>query len=245
MFLQNLIKIQEVDSTNNYARGLIQSKTAVEGTAVLAYSQNSGRGQGKSSWESEPGKNLTASFILQPQFLKPDKQFYISMVSALSAFDFLGKYLTEVKIKWPNDLYWKNRKAGGILIENFFLGNLFEFSIAGFGININQDHFFSNAPNPVSVKQITGFEYNLGESFKVLSDSLQKWYSELERGHFALIRDAYLANLFRKDIRGRYRVKGEIIDGKITGVEETGRLIIKEETGRVHFFEMKEVEFIF
>jgi len=244
MVLQNLIRLQEIDSTNNYARGLIRSKMVSEGTVVLAYSQISGRGQGKNGWESQPGKNLTVSFILCPAFLMPEKQFYLSMVSALAAFDLLSAYSDGFRIKWPNDLYWENKKAGGILIENTFLGNRFEYSIIGFGINLNQDSFISDAPNPVSIKQITCHEVDIDICLANLDECLNRWLSELKASRYGLIRQTYLASLFRMKKWSRYRSGGIIFRGQIVDVDEYGRLMIEHEDEVVHAYAMKEVEFI-
>ncbi len=241
---QNLIRLQEVDSTNNYARGLLQSKEAVEGTAVLAYSQQNGRGQDNNLWESQPGKNLTVSFILEPIFLPPDKQFYLSMAAALSAADFFNSQTSDVSIKWPNDIYWKNKKAGGILIENSLLGNTFEFSIIGFGLNINQEKFYSGAPNPVSLKQITGIGYDIDLCCSLLADRLNFWYDLLKKGKSSEIRASYLKLLYLKDTLAKFRSKDFDFSGQIFDVGESGQLVVKKEDGTIHLFCNKEIEFL-
>lgn len=244
MIGEKLVKLPEVDSTNNYARGLAVFKSAEEGTAVLAYSQLSGRGQGESSWESEPGKNLTVSYILYPDFLNPGFQFYISMIASLSAIEFFGNYTPDVKIKWPNDIYTGNKKIGGILIENSFLGNEFEFTIIGFGLNINQEVFLSGAPNPVSLLQLTGKIRNIETCFRKLSVSLDYWYLQLKKGKLDLIDLEYSKNLFRSGIWADYLAGGRLFKGKIVEVDETGNLIIQDENGFFHAYKFKEVEYI-
>ncbi len=232
-----------MDSTNNYARGLIQSKEAGNGTAVLAYSQVKGRGQGGNSWESEPGKNLTVSFILEPHFLKSEKQFYLSMISALAAAGFFSQFTHDIRLKWPNDIYWKNRKAGGILIENSFLGNTFESSIIGFGLNINQEIFSSKAPNPVSLKQITGEYHDIDFCFELLARHLFLWFDKLKEGS-PEIAETYNSLLYLKGKWSQFRSQGLIFDGQITDVDELGQLGVRKNDGSIHRYINREIEFI-
>src|SRR5680860_150521 len=156
----NIIVLKDVESTNNYANQLILSN-AEEGTVVLAQFQKKGRGQQGNQWESQSGKNLLASIILYPKFLKAGNQFLISKMVSLGLVEYLRHEVRDVSIKWPNDIYIGNKKIAGILIENAIKGrNLFS-TVIGVGLNLNQKNFLSDAPNPVSLYQLTGKEYNI------------------------------------------------------------------------------------
>lgn len=157
-------RLDECGSTNHYAASLSESDSP-HGTLVSAFRQTAGRGQRGNSWESEPGKNLTFSMIIRPQSLPATAQFDISMAVALGVRDALaiipGIDPDRLKIKWSNDIYYDDLKIAGILIENNLAGRNISRSIAGIGLNVNQTHFISDAPNPGSLCQITGTEYDL------------------------------------------------------------------------------------
>ena len=121
---------------------------------VWAEYQTAGRGCGTNQWESERGKNLTFSILIHPKDLPATQQFHISMAISLAICEALEQYIGDVSIKWPNDIYWRNGKIGGILIENTLKGSIIMESIIGVGLNVNQRIFKSNAPNPVSMWQI-------------------------------------------------------------------------------------------
>src|ERR1035441_10550859 len=139
---KNLITLDSVASTNNFAKDMLSNTRPVEGTAIMAKEQYAGRGQMGNAWETESGKNLTCSFILYPEFLEADKQFFLNMAVALAVKDFCEHVLhDEIKIKWPNDIYYHDKKLGGILIENSISGNKISSSVIGIGINVNQTAF--------------------------------------------------------------------------------------------------------
>mgnify|MGYP006201769351 CR=1 FL=1 len=166
------IELDIVDSTNNYAMGLIHAGVAQHGTVVFAHYQNKGKGQRGKSWETEPGANLSFSIILQPHFLVPTQMFQLLAVTALSVRQELEQYIgDEAKIKWPNDLYWRDRKTGGILIENVLRGTQWQWAVVGIGINVNQTTF-GTLRNPVSIKQITGKETTVKELARVIHSNL-------------------------------------------------------------------------
>ena len=150
-----LIHINETNSTNNYLQSLCSEQKVEELTVVVADFQTSGRGQRGNSWESDPGKNLLFSTVIFPEFLEARRQFLISQIISLAIKEELDTYTTDISIKWPNDIYWKEKKICGMLIENDLMGRNISQSIIGIGININQEIFHSSAPNPVSLLQIT------------------------------------------------------------------------------------------
>ncbi|MCY1720363.1 biotin--[acetyl-CoA-carboxylase] ligase [Prolixibacteraceae bacterium Z1-6] len=245
MFLtdKNIIVLNEVDSTNNYAKQLIADK-AGEGTVVLAHYQNSGKGQQGNFWESEAGKNLLFSLILYPGFLDAAKQFYISKAVSLALVQVVKKEISDVHIKWPNDIYVGNKKIGGILIENTIKGSKLDSAIIGIGLNLNQENFISGAPNPVSLKQLTGKEYNAKEVLKDFLIRFNDLMGELQNGFFETIEKNYLAGLFRYNEWSLFRKDGKEFTARIAGIGEFGQLQLEKRSGDVEAFLFKEVEFV-
>ena len=241
---KNFIFLNEVDSTNNYANQLVLTKAAEEGTVVLARYQNSGKGQKGNSWESEAGKNLLASFILCPVFLKAAEQFYVSKIISLSIAEVLQAKTKDISIKWPNDIYAGNRKIAGILIENSVLGQNIETSITGIGLNLNQEVFVSGAPNPVSLKQLTGKDHEIQQFADDLFVVIEKWYGKLKSFKFSEIDTIYHQSLFRMKEWANYSAEGKTFEARIIGTGSFGQLQLEHPDGKIteHFF--KEVEFV-
>ncbi len=159
---KKLIILEEVDSTNNYAMAMVQKGLAKSGNAVFAMSQRAGKGRRGSTWQSEKGKNILLSILTQMQWLPVQQQFQLIIAAALACHDFFIKYTNKnIKIKWPNDIFINDRKAGGILIENVIKGNLWQWSVIGIGLNINQQAFERNKFSATSLKQITGKNYDV------------------------------------------------------------------------------------
>lgn len=242
---KNFIFLNEVESTNNYANQLVLSKAAEGGTVVLAQYQKKGKGQPGNGWESEAGQNLLASVILFPDFLKAAKQFYLSKITSLALYDFLQTEIDNVKIKWPNDIYFKNKKISGILIENAIIGQNLASSIIGIGLNINQEKFEFDAPNPISLKQITGKDYNIEKVAGILFEKLRFWYKKLKTQQYKNIDNAYFNLLYRRNEWAKYSKKGQVFEAKITGIGEFGQLILTDRNDNQLEFMFKEVEFVF
>jgi BirA family biotin operon repressor/biotin-[acetyl-CoA-carboxylase] ligase len=246
MILTNkkFILLKEVESTNNYANQLLMSKAAEHGTVVLAQHQKKGRGQQGNSWESEPGLNMLASLILFPANLPVTKQFHLSKTASLALIDFLETETDSVSIKWPNDIYIQNKKIAGILIENSVIGSYLSTSIIGIGLNLNQEKFISGAPNPVSLKQITGKNYDIETVAEKITEHLNKWYKLLEDRRHKDIDTAYLNHLFRINQWAVFAKNGNNFEAKITGIGEFGQLILEDKNGTLTEYMFKEVEFI-
>lgn len=157
---------------------------ATHGTLFFAREQWAGKGQRGRTWTSMPGENIVLSAVLEPVALLSSQAFTLSACVALACHDLFSHYAgsAATRIKWPNDLYWGDRKAGGILIENNFRGDNWSLSIAGMGININQSVFPGSARNPVSLKQITGKSFDAVGLARELGDCLDRRYRELEAG---------------------------------------------------------------
>lgn len=235
-----------IDSTNNYANNQLAEGSVTEGTVFLAEYQTSGKGQQYNSWESEKGKNLTFSLVLLPSFVEIIDQFVISKVVTLGMTDYLIQCgLDEVSIKWPNDLYVGNRKIAGILIENAIMGAVIASSVIGIGLNVNQEKFLSLAPNPVSMKMLTGKDYDLNEILSGLMEGIENWYAVLCAGKTGIINAAYEQRMYRRNIWAQYRKEnGENFEGKIQGVNEIGQLLIEDRQNHLTAFHFKEVSFV-
>ena len=239
-----LIHISETNSTNNYLQSLCSKQKVEELTVVVADFQTSGRGQRGNSWESDSGKNLLFSIVIFPEFLEARRQFLISQIISLAIKEELDTYTTDISIKWPNDIYWKEKKICGMLIENDLMGRNISQSIAGIGININQETFHSSAPNPVSLRQITGKEFDLFEILKSIVLRIQSYYSLLKKGNTESIVCQYEMSLFRKEGMHRFKdANGEFL-ARIIRVEPEGRLILEDEMLNKRGYMFKEVEYL-
>lgn len=240
---KNIIILDEVESTNNYAKQLIADK-AEEGTVVLAHYQENGKGQQGNFWESEANKNLLFSLILYPNWLGAGKQFLISKVVSLALVEVLKIKIEDVSIKWPNDIYVGSKKIAGILIENTIKGTNLESSVIGIGLNVNQELFVSSAPNPISLKQLTG---NYFQIQSVLNEFIATFYSllnDLKQGNYSKINETYLLNLFGNNEWRLYRKEGKEFVARIVEIGNFGQLKLEEKSGLISEFMFKEVEFV-
>ncbi|WP_372755737.1 biotin--[acetyl-CoA-carboxylase] ligase [Labilibaculum sp.] len=244
LFSPNLLICKsELNSTNNFAFDLIKNQNPSAGTVVLALSQTKGRGQSTNHWESERGKNLTISIILRPEFLPIASQFQISMVISLGVADYLKKYLKNVAIKWPNDIYVGNEKIAGILIEHSILGSTLSHSICGLGLNINQQKFMSDAPNPTSLALQRQKVYDLDEELTNLLNCIENRYFQLEDGKTDLLEQEYLSSMYWMNEVHYFSDKQGEFDGEIVGITDYGQLRI-EARGEERIYNFKEVSFI-
>lgn len=239
LFLENLT------STNSYAAALLHAEKPQEGTIVQTNYQSAGRGQKGNRWESEDGKNLLFSIILYPDMLRPEDQFAISMTISLGIRDFLAGHIPDCKIKWPNDIYAGDDKIAGILIENSIKGNSIENTVAGIGLNINQVEFPGDIPNRVSLKKITGKDYDTGSVLKQLTGNLDKRYKKLISGELSEIKKEYISSLYRLEAWHNYlTIKGTLY-GRIKSVTDFGCLVIEDQMLKTHEFLFKEIEFTY
>jgi BirA family transcriptional regulator, biotin operon repressor / biotin---[acetyl-CoA-carboxylase] ligase len=257
------IELGSVDSTNNYAMARASEGSVHHGTLFFAHDQWAGKGQRGRTWTSTPGENIILSAVLEPVALVSSQAFALSACVALACHDLFSRYAgTEAtRIKWPNDLYWGDRKAGGILIENSFRGDRWTFAIAGMGININQTEFAALAArssgrpegsvrDPVSLRQITGQSHDPVELARELGVCLDRRYGELEgtstggtsaRGIPGLLAQ-YNDRLYRRGQQARLRKDNAVFDTVITGVSADGRLLTKDVLERE--FSFGEVEWV-
>ena len=228
-----IIHIEETDSTNRWL------KAHGEGTmVVVADYQTAGKGCGTNSWESERGKNLTFSMLIHPTDIPASQQFRITEVVSVALCEVLEQYIGDVSIKWPNDIYMGDKKICGVLIENRLQGNVIVDSIIGIGLNVNQTAFVSDAPNPVSLRQLLGREidreallHDFLETLETVSSS-ETTYS------------AYRNKLFRMGKQAVFSDETGRFEGTIQDVETDGRLLIKDLAGQERRYAFKEVQFV-
>lgn len=244
LFPVPLIHISETNSTNSYLQTLCARQRVEELTTIIADYQTSGRGQRGNLWESDPEKNLLFSFVLFPRFLEARRQFLISQMVSLAIKEELDTYTTDISIKWPNDIYWREKKICGMLIENDLMGQHISQSITGIGININQELFYSSAPNPVSLLQITGMQQDVFGILRNIMLRIQSYYDLLQKDNTEFIANRYEKALFRKEGLHRYRdANGEFL-ARIASVEPEGKLILEDEVKTLREYLFKEVQYI-
>jgi len=241
---KHIIRLQKVNSTNNYANSKLKVNELQDGSVFLAYEQSNGRGQMYNFWESEPGKNLTFSIVVFPYFLDIRRQFMLSKVVTLGIYMALFKYVDDLRIKWPNDIYVGNKKLGGILIENSIMNSLIKSSVIGIGINVNQTVFLSNAPNPVSLKTLTNQQYDCELVLSEILSGIDFYYSLLKKGEEELIDKEFISVLYQINEKHLFSAEQETFEGEIVGVNEIGQLLIRKGTGEILDFHFKEVEFL-
>jgi BirA family biotin operon repressor/biotin-[acetyl-CoA-carboxylase] ligase len=232
-----LIELSSIDSTNIYAISQVQQQMAVSGSCYRTDFQTHGKGQQGKTWGSEKGENLLCSYTLAvgnlPNTLEkgqnwtPNQQFGLSIAISLGVSDFFGAFAgEETQIKWPNDLYWRDRKAGGILIENTVRGTEWTWSVIGIGINVNQTQFAPALGKPVSLKQITGKNWDIPTLLSALSKALTQRVNEWLKGGFEHMLAEYNNRLFKKGALVKFKQKQIQFTGKVIGVNKHGQLII-------------------
>ncbi|WP_436491476.1 biotin--[acetyl-CoA-carboxylase] ligase [Chitinophaga sp. ARDCPP14] len=236
--------LDEIDSTNNYAMEQVNSGQVTSGTAWFTSNQTAGKGTRGKQWLAQPGDISALTIALQPAMLPLSRQFMLSVAVALGTTDFFTSYAgDETIIKWPNDIYWRDRKAGGILIENVLRGNIWQYAIIGIGLNINQASFPPDLPNAVSLRQITGKSREAETLARELCTFLDKRIRQLQPANYETLLAEYTSRLFRWQQSGLYRKDGEIFEGIIRDVLPDGHLCL-EKNGEILPLGFGEVEFI-
>lgn len=245
-----LLVLPETDSTNRHLTQLYNEQGAgiQEFTTLIAERQTAGKGQRGNSWESEEGKNLTFSFLLYPTFIEARRQFLLSQLISLSIKEELDGWAEGFSIKWPNDIYWNEKKICGILIENDLSGHHIGRSISGIGLNINQETFRSDAPNPVSLRQITAKHHDRYRILARIMERIKEYYTLLQTDtsgrEAGIIATRYARSLFRRNGFHRYAdADGEFL-ARLLRVEADGKFILEDRDGKERRYLFKEVQYI-
>lgn len=239
----NIVKLEAIGSTNTYIDQIDVADSLSEGYVVVAHSQTAGRGQRGNSWEAAPGKNLTFSYLLRPHDVVAHEQFILSQAVALAVVDVLSRYADGFSVKWPNDIYYCDKKIAGILIEHNLTGSHISRTIVGIGLNINQASFVSDAPNPVSLLQIMGREYDLDEVLSAILQATAMRYAMCNDDREGL-RQAYANVLYRREGYYKYRDADGEFEAAIRDVRPDGYLLLVDRAGREREYAFKEVAFV-
>jgi BirA family biotin operon repressor/biotin-[acetyl-CoA-carboxylase] ligase len=245
--------------------------TIFEGTLLWTNHQTKGKGQRGNTWTTQENQNLTFSILLNPTFLSPKESFWITIAISLGVRDALEEVLKadypkndflqiadELKIKWTNDIFinhkidnkYKDQKIGGILIENQISSQSINQSIVGIGININQifDKKLENN-RAISLKELTSIEWNKEDILTEILFFIEKRYLQLRAGKKDSLRADYLSHLFRYQEWHYYKdkLRNQKITGQILGINPEGKLALEiaGQSGKISYFENKEIEFLY
>ena len=245
---QPFVELQSIDSTNNYALDHIRKAKARHGSTFYAHEQTAGKGQRGRKWEGESGANIAMSIVLEPRPLPVSSQFHLSACIAVAVQKFFSRYAgAGVTIKWPNDLYWMDKKAGGILIENIIAGKrkpentrdglpqntdtgsynqpVWRWAVAGIGININQTRFPDDLPNAISLKQITGKTFSTVPLAKELCDITNDLFTGLINEGFDTIYEDYNNSLYKRGESIKLKKGDWVLTTTVKGVTTEGQLV--------------------
>ncbi len=244
-----IIHIEETDSTNRWLMtqgdgSFVTSRDVTKEPSpcvivVVAEYQTAGKGCGSNSWESERGKNLTFSMLIHPEGIPANEQFHITEVVSVALCETLETYMKDrAEIKWPNDIYVGDRKICGILIENRLQGSVIKDSIIGIGLNVNQRVFLSDAPNPVSLYQLTGQETDRDALLKCFLEAFER-VSQCKTSCFD-----YRERLFKRGKDSLYEDKTSRFTARLMDVLPDGRLLLVDQEGRERLYAFKEVQFV-
>ena len=258
-----------LESTNQHLQNLLNEGVDIVNNIVVTDFQTSGKGQGKNVWQSEDGKNLLFSIALDMSFLKAENQFLLTQMVSVTMINVLKKYLPEESlfIKWPNDIYFKDKKIAGILIKNEIKGIMMGTSIIGIGLNINQTSFDESLPNPISMKMITGNDYDLEailieicETLLSTANSQQPTVNSQQptansqqptansqqptANSQQPTANSYTDKLYRHKQWASYEHEGAVKEMMIIGYDQFGRLILKEKNDREVVCDLKEIAFV-
>lgn len=239
----HVIALESTLSTNSYLDALDTAGPRREGTVVVAREQLAGRGQRGNSWEAAPGENLTYSYLLRPHMIAPHEQFVLSQAVSLAVTDVLSRYAGGFTVKWPNDIYHNDNKIAGILIEHNLAGGAIVRTIVGIGLNVNQQSFVSDAPNPVSLCHVTGRYHPLDALLHELLDATACRY-DMCRNRRDVLHADYMDNLYRRDGVYPYRDSNGVFRARIEAVLPGGTLVLVDTAGKRREYAFKEVSFI-
>lgn len=246
---QNCIHLKSIDSTNSYASQLMGDIKPVEGTLIYTFDQQNGRGQRGNTWETEPNKNVASSFILYPSFLQASRQFLLNKIVSLAVADLMAELLqptdktSEIRIKWPNDVYVGSKKIAGILIENTLRENTIQNAIVGVGININQTAFNADI-NATSLALTTNKEFDLMQVLEKLSEFIEARYLQLKGNKLESIDASYLQHLYQLNEWHNYTSDNHLFEGKIIGISAIGKLQVGLKSTEIREFDLKEIRFV-
>lgn len=247
-----ILRFDELNSTNVYLYDKISENNDISDMVVVAAHQTAGRGMDKNRWESEAGKNLLFSIALNVNFLEAENQFKISQTVSVAIVETLAQFIDNQKlfIKWPNDIYFGDKKLAGILIQNTIEGRMMGTSIIGIGLNVNQIEFSKDIPNPISLKIISGKDFYLEDlenpenllnllvqNIKASVESLRFQQNQIE------INRKYISRSYRFGVWSEYFYQNQVKTMIINGFDKYGRLLLRDKEGADIVCDVKELQF--
>ena len=242
---KNAFWLDETPSTNLSAYEMVTINRVPEGSAVLAKYQTKGKGQLGSQWESDYGKNLLVSFVFYPSFLEPRDLFRLNKTIALGLYDYVKSVAKKnVTIKWPNDIFVGDKKIAGILLENSITFSEVNYSIAGIGLNVNQEQFGDFPIPATSFKLITKKEFEVESCFYDLCRCIENRYLQLKNQKFSEINQEYKSALYRLEKLSSFKRKDEIFRARIIDVMDDGKLVLELEDRKFESIRFKEISFL-
>lgn len=239
--MTNSYFIPKTHSTNVLLREMLRKEKLDEGFLIHTDFQEAGKGQAGNSWESAEGENLLFSMVLYPEQIAIDEQFILSQLVSIAIKRVLDQYVEDITIKWPNDIYWKDKKMAGILIESSLQGSKIKSMVIGVGLNVNQTEFFSDAPNPISLCQVIGNQINRDELRDSIAKNIMEIYTEMNT---LSIQTEYATMLYRKEGYYLYKSDDDVFKATIHAVHPDGKLVLRTEKGSLRNFYFKEVAFV-
>jgi BirA family transcriptional regulator, biotin operon repressor / biotin---[acetyl-CoA-carboxylase] ligase len=248
MILEQLKFFESIHSTNvtlmnEYSIYLEHWDKRFDFYGIYTDEQTQGKGLGSNKWVSHKGQNILISFLFQPP-ITIQNQFYFNQYFSIAIFTFLSRYLDNLTIKWPNDIYVGNKKIAGILIEHSIQGSNLQCTIAGVGININQTRFDPTIFNPTSLAQIIGKEFDIKTLISELVSVLEAQYHLIKEQKYEVLEQIYLSHLYQYQKWAQYRINDQLITGRIIGLSPFGQLQIESDTCELYTCNYKEVKFI-
>lgn len=240
-----VITLDEIDSTNKYAIQLCAKSNPTDGTVIITEYQTAGQGQIGRKWYAQPSKNLLMSVILKPKSFLVKDQAFLSFSIALAIWQVLDDLgIQNLSIKWPNDIYIKNKKVAGILIQNALSGTKIDRAIVGIGLNVNQEVFPDDLPNPTSISQATGMIHDRGDVQERLLQSLSQYYWQLQMRKFTELKSKYESLLFGLRTQRQFEHQElSSFSASVLGVDDTGAIILDCQ-GEQHSFQHGELKWI-
>ena len=232
---EKIIRLKEIDSTNRFLREL-KDEQEDEMVVAVADFQTAGKGQGSHTWESEAGRNLLFSIKVHPRWVPVRQQFLLSMAGAIAIKEALETYVDGIMLKWPNDVYWNDKKISGTLIETSIDSKGIKTCIFGIGINVNQEAFHSDAPNPVSLRQILGHEVDKDELLQKVIEGFRRYYELLRRADYMDVSGIYHLSLYRRKGFHCYEDADGDFEGAFVEVEDDGHLILHVKQGVIRSY---------
>lgn len=240
-----LIKLDAIDSTNDFLKGMSAKQELENYTVVTAENQTKGKGQMGSVWNSEKSKNLIMSVFIKDLLVGVEGIYQLNVATALAIIQVLKTFdIKNLSIKWPNDIMSDNFKLAGILIENSFKSDGSITSIIGIGLNVNQTNF-ENLPKASSMAVVANSNFDKEELVVLIVERLKANF-ELLASNSRILWDNYLEFLFKKGVPMAFAVDGQkTFMGIIKGVSATGKLLLLLENESIVEFGLKEIQMLY